>query len=84
MNDRLAGIEERWALATPGPWDAPFESYVLSRSEPTKVCQLDDPWITNRNRWADSRAIAAAPTDVAWLVAEVKRLRGALSVGVAP
>lgn len=44
---------------TPGPWQAPFSSYVIGGG--TKICQLKGVYIDNPNRDADARLIASAP-----------------------
>jgi hypothetical protein len=75
----VAAIAARHAKATPGPWDAPFASYVLSRSweYKWKICQLHDPWINNPNEIADSQFIAASWEDMRALLADRAALTAA-------
>mgnify|MGYP001139431241 FL=1 len=83
--DRLAEIRARWAQTTPGPW--------LWDGSPTQPAALFNPhegviifeaagedrmrW-PSPNRVTDQSAIAHAPEDIAWLCAEVERLREAM------
>ena len=69
-------IRERWAKATSGPWErVEFLSHVGvdSVSNPQQV-------IASVRHEDDIAAIAAAPSDIAYLLAEVERLRDALDV----
>lgn len=76
--DRLAEIEARWLKATPGPWEVDG-GLVYSPEHPT-VCQMFNRWDEDfDNHVANGDALAAAPDDVAWLCAEVERLRAALT-----
>lgn len=91
MMAEIEAIRERWQQAPPGPWrwddqpdgvirvwlrddpDAPSAGY-----EPTIAC-LMFPGDMETYEGADLRladAIAAAPSDIAALLAEVDRLRG--------
>ncbi len=72
MSDRLAEIEARWKAATPGPWKAStyFDDYV------DWYWNIEGPEPRND---ADVAAIAAAPDDVSYLLAEVRRLRAETS-----
>lgn len=74
MSDETeAAIRERWAAATPGPWEYRERSYW---SVPKKCWCL---WVGIGGgiygSEATERAIAHAPTDIADLLAEVERLR---------
>jgi hypothetical protein len=73
MSDKpdIEGIKARLAAATPGPWalvDFPvmFPRVQSIAEDKTSICET---W-----EWADARFIAAAPTDIAALLAEVDRL----------
>ena len=72
---RLAEIRERWAKATPGPWAhdrPPGEVYALSDGSEIIADVYGGP---DGRLEPNSAAIAAAPTDIADLLAEVERLR---------
>jgi len=80
--DRLEEIEERWAKTTPGPWavndanDA-GELYVGRANDNGDwfaIVEFTYQIWEERVR-EDADAIAAAPQDIAWLIAEVKRTR---------
>lgn len=87
MNDeRLRGIEERAAAATPGPWEAiPDRTFRDSAMRPSaiKVCYREvyiaktlSILSNGRGRaTGDPAFIASARTDIPDLVAEVRRLR---------
>jgi hypothetical protein len=73
MSDKLDEIEARCAEATPGPWEqdgCDVLANIGSDDDPDVVlvadCLHDD---------ADARFIAHARDDIAWLVAEVRRLQ---------
>jgi hypothetical protein len=71
MSDRLAEIKARWAKVLPlaKPW-TPNLTEIL--------CYFEDEGEPRVWDWdGTGRAIAAAPEDIAWLVAEVERLSGA-------
>lgn len=83
MNDQqLQAIEARWAKATPGPWecikynkDSPKMygkdfSYKPAYLQPLNIRLSED-----ETGWDNAAAIASAPTDIADLLAEVRRLR---------
>ena len=79
--ERLSEIRARLAAATPGKWvlqDEKVWSDMLSSQRNGKF--VDDPvaWV---NCQRDSGLIAAAPTDLADLIAEVERLREAWEIG---
>jgi hypothetical protein len=67
----LSDIERRWSRATPGPWRSEaltsFEVLILSAQTTVVHAKLLLP--------SDEDFIAKAPSDVASLLAEVKRLR---------
>lgn len=82
MSDRLAQIRRRWEhVASPTPWRVDPDSgggVVLAADGTTVATHSVDGW------WAgsgpqlqpeDAEAIAHAPEDVAWLIAEIERLR---------
>lgn len=83
--DRLSEIEARWQRATPGPWMVnprsigPVDDPVIQGPDGTYVAQTSydtQSWSCKHDVAADTVAIAAAPDDIAWLIAEVRRLRG--------
>ena len=79
--ERIAEIRERWEKATPGPWYAAANSYVVGgnlTSQGHKVCQLADPWIHNPNQDDDAPFLAHSWQDIQDLLDEVERLRSAL------
>ena len=80
---RLDEIRQREAAATRGPWDSEWQNgdgnYAWVLAHPNgqfhplnviKVCHDDWP-----PSFADAAFVAAARSDVPWLVAEVERLR---------
>ena len=76
MNDRIEEIRERLTSATPGPWR-------IDENDPTIFDSIvstanDEPWgwvEVARSLGPDSDLIASAPADIAFLLAEVERLR---------
>lgn len=78
----LEAIEARLKAATPGPWMSEFWDGLLFVSAihdagGSYVCELG---LGSDSAAKDAAFIAAAPTDVAALIAEVRRLRAALEV----
>lgn len=87
MGDRLAEIRERWAAATPGPYRLEGAKWALD-GEPDSTISgalvAHCGWIGSvqgRCTKATALALAGAPDDVAWLVAEIDRLQ-VVSFGV--
>lgn len=88
--EQLAEIEQRWAKATRGPWESLFPGRIVSHPETCAVRQSETfiDWIcqvqtSNQPRWEhDAIAIASAPTDIALLLAEVRRLNRMVDKGV--
>lgn len=86
MSDKLAEIEARWAKTTPGPWVASTDGPCYNGTLCVFRHPIDDPYYmvanfgdledVGREDRRNAKAVAAAPVDVAWLIAEVKRLRG--------
>lgn len=81
MTDKLEEIRKRWAKATPGPWrrvkQEPCAAVAVDHWD-IYVDGSDGPFCVADaviEHEPDAAAIAGAPEDVAWLVAEVKRLR---------
>jgi len=77
-----AAIKERWANATPGPWQVAFHGFYEVEAPPNQL--VADVGICGRAK-EDAEAIAAAPQDIAWLMAaleardaELARLRAEL------
>jgi hypothetical protein len=75
--DRLAEIKARLAAATPGPWEIPEGSLngnawaigpIVGYDYDALGVTADDP---------NAMLVSHAPADIAWLVAEIERLRGA-------
>lgn len=84
----LASIIDRWAKATPGPWEweggaGDWQRYRLWRA--SGCAEVIIPaWDGEGEQSmqasdADARAIAAAPTDIAALLSELDRLTAALA-----
>lgn len=89
-NEELKAIEERWAKATPGPWEICLGSggnvctgihhYLKDGSGSIFVADcLTDYMLSKAVKCEDDhrqnlKAIASAPTDIAALLAEVRRL----------
>lgn len=71
---KLQEIRERWAKATPGPWciREVAEGILDVVSQPQKVGVAEDLGPP------DAEAIAAAPSDIEWLLKRVERLEAAL------
>lgn len=63
MGDAIDEIKARWVAATPGPWH-----HTPRSGHPARLVVLAPSA-------ADIAAIAAAPSDVATLLAEIDRLR---------
>ena len=89
--ERLTEIRERWAAATPGPWCHRHANDGVKRTPLPEVCSEG----AARGDWcptvastsydeaiANAAAIAAAPTDIADLLAEVERLRVTMEVAI--
>jgi hypothetical protein len=74
MTDRISEIRARLEGVTPGPWRAPFPSYVIGGFGHGKVCQLDGVYVKNPNDRADATFIANAPADIAYLLDRVEAL----------
>jgi len=80
---RQDDIAARLAAATPGPWRGELVESTGSlsrRRESWVVSQAEKPWTLIARSYVDSTLsdaalIAAAPDDIAWLLAEVERLR---------
>lgn len=85
---RLEEIETRLAAATPGPWHVePDRTYpAIARIPPTpgewyRIASIGSASVRPEREQTDranAALIAAAPSDLAWLVAEVRRLQGLL------
>lgn len=64
----LEEIEARWKAATPGPWEA-HSAHLIAHNDPWAVISFE----TNE----DYLASLYAPTDVAWLIAELNKYKRA-------
>lgn len=77
-DEELAAIEARLQAATPEPWTMTEEEGDWCLRAPDGESMMCDtqyyPWTPGRAE--DWQLIAHAPTDLAALVAEVRRLRG--------
>ena len=80
MPDRLTEIRARLDAATPGPWRV-IEPLSQNHRPPRRMLVADleaaqqSSEIGNvQMSWFDTRFIAHAPADIAWLLAEVERL----------
>lgn len=74
-DERLRGIQERAAAATEGPWEVtggPHSDLVVKAPGDRFVTTTGDPHYDGTV--TDAAFIAAARTDVPWLLAEVTRL----------
>jgi hypothetical protein len=70
---RLDDIKQRWARATPGPWRQ--GSYGIETREGLPVISPHYGWFDiNPKAPDDVEAIAAAPADVAYLLARIEIL----------
>ena len=90
-NEQLTEIEARLNSATPGPWidtdskpEAEGVVLILAGSDPLstdakEICVFCDMEICDGPDLHNSVFIAHAPTDIAALIAEVRRLRKALA-----
>lgn len=78
----VAAIRERWARAAPGPWTYATDGggrHAIDDDHGV-LADLGNRVRTDRSqRVSDARAIAAAPTDIAALLALVDALTGALA-----
>ncbi len=87
----LSEIEERLADATPGPWTAGKNYAAVIAPAIPLVCKGEcdcnptcnemygGKLIGESIEWADAELIMHAPTDLAELIAEVKRLQAELA-----
>jgi hypothetical protein len=82
-DQRLAEIEARWHGTTPGPWEyTPQQKtgYGEVTSPGRTICDVwNEPGTKGVVASANGLAIAAAPSDVRELVAEVRKLRAELA-----
>lgn len=82
-DERLAEIEARWQGTTPGPWEyVPQQKTGFGEvtSPRRTVCDVwNEPGTKGAVAFANGTAIAAAPSDVRELVAEVRRLKAELA-----
>jgi hypothetical protein len=80
MEDRLEEIRARWkAVRSATPWHTDETGAAVVAADGTTVAthSVDGWWAGSGPQLhpEDAAAIAAAPEDVAWLVAEIERLR---------
>lgn len=87
--DRLAEIEQRFAKTTPHPWSVRrslpgVRDQSISIVNPAGDAEAGDWMVAERVRWAeDAELIAHAPSDLVWLIGEVKDLRAKLAAEAA-
>ena len=67
----LEDIKKRLEAATPGPWEISCDTLVMA--EDIYITEID-------SHGDDAELIANAPTDIAWLIAEVERLHNVVDV----
>lgn len=86
----LEEIEAVWAKATRSPWIKGFSDFHITNADGRGVCSTggyasntEDPEKLYTESIANHAAIMAAPEQIRSLVAEVRRLRGALERQVA-
>lgn len=78
MSTTLEEIEARWKAATPGPWRGstdPIPRIDDARNNPVYWCDSYESYPICAD---DLHAIAAAPTDIAWLIAECREATRAM------
>ena len=81
MPDRLAEIRARLDAATPGPWR--IIEPLQQTARPARRMLVADLEASQQSSelgnvqlsWFDTRFIAHAPADIAWLLDEVERYR---------
>jgi hypothetical protein len=78
MPDRLKAIEKRWSKVTEREWTAERERFsdLYAINAPFSEDARIEAQIGEMYSKDEARAVAAAPADVRWLIAEIKRLRG--------
>lgn len=74
-DDRLDAIRAMLAAATPGPWEYLADADLVMGDDHQSI--VADPRHGCGRGEANAALIAHAPDDLAWLVGEVERLRGA-------
>lgn len=72
--DRLDEIREIWAKATPGPWARTICKVHERNGDMIASCCVQEDGIVPQTK-LNAAAIAAAPDQISWLIAEVERLR---------
>lgn len=84
MNEeQLAEIEQRLAKATPGPWGVAlndFDTPQIKQEKHKCSCEYHSPRIATVPNITNAHAISNAPTDIANLLAEVRRLNRMVDV----
>lgn len=76
-DERLRGIQERAAAATEGPWvteEGEYPDDCPIHAADAYLCTSPDDGVRGGHSAPDAAFIAAARTDVPWLLAEVARL----------
>lgn len=77
-NDELAAIERRLQAASTGPWeDGPQPANSVPESGVLGCVRI---WCDGSRMGANTELVKHAPTDIAALIAEVRRLQDALNI----
>lgn len=75
MPDRLQDIRARLDAATPGPWADDYKSWCVWAPNHDLKEREDRCLVAEVGCGPDTDLIAHAPSDIAWLLDEVERLR---------
>lgn len=81
MNDRIQEIRERQDAATSGPWQAEGRE-IWRRGESYTANIGGHVWIADVEHAGNKDFIAHAPSDIAYLLAEVERLQYAIEAAL--
>ena len=73
--DRLAEIEARWLLASPAPWDVLAPPGCAPQVVSVGRLEAKAPLVGAFEHAEDAIAVCHAPTDIAWLVAQLRQAR---------
>lgn len=80
MPDREQQIRALLAAATPGPWTISASNYALVFAGSDPWALADAKFIAAAEDIADAELIANAPTDLAWALEEIGRLRAVIDL----
>lgn len=73
--DRLAEIDARWLLVSPAPWHAFTPEGCAPQVVSVGRLEAKAPLVGAFERAEDAIAVCHAPTDIAWLVAQLRQAR---------